>query len=187
MTRLLLLALLILAADAAVAQSTNLDALARRPGMEVTRRNDDGSRILEVRQATVTLSLQDGAVVGFDSSPHGAVLCAWEIVVGMKTVADVCFPGEFSEASTVLGEVIEAYDDFIVANSLTPVTKAELQARFEERRLRAQPSSGICRTVRRAFLEPLAAELKSKSRAEVKAAYSQTIAAPRPPVMNPCL
>jgi hypothetical protein len=187
MIKLLLMLLLALVAGSAHAQSLDLEAIAKQPGTEVIRRSEDGSKVLEVRRGTVTWELKDGTIVGFDSSPHGAVLCAWEIIVGMKTVMDVCFPGEFPEASSLLGEEIEALDDFIVANSVTPMTKADLRARFDERLRDVKPGSGTCRAVRQGFIEPLAALLQSTPRAEVRRKFDQTLAVPRPPVMNPCL
>lgn len=187
MIRLLLISLLWLAAASALAQPPDLEAIARQSGTDVIQRSEDGSKILAVRRGSVTLLLEDGNIVGFDSSPHGAVLCAWEITVGIKTAIDVCFPGEFTELASLLDEEIGMLDDFIVANSLTPVTKAKLQARLGERRGRIEPGSNHCRTMRQSFIEPLVAHLQSTSRAELRRQIDQTLAVPRPPVMIPCL
>lgn len=187
MLKLLIALSLFSSASLAVAQPLDLDTLSTQPGTEVIKRSEDGSKVVEIRRGGVTLTREDGQLLGFDNSGHGAIYCTWEIIVGTKVAADVCFPGEFSELSSLLGEEIEALNLFILANSLTPITKADLQARFDERVLRIKPGSNSCGTVRRDFIVPFNAQLRSKSRAELKREFDETLAVPRPPVMNPCL
>ncbi|MDI1286268.1 MAG: hypothetical protein PSV46_17920 [Reyranella sp.] len=184
----LLIALLLFSFGAdAIAQSLDLDALAKQPGATVTKRSEGGSEIVEIRLGGVTFTRKDGQILSFDNSGHGAVLCTWEIIVGMKTGADVCFPGEFPELSSLLGEEIEALNAFIIANSLIPVTMTNLQARFDERMRRVHPGGSYCDSVRQAFIVPFNNQLRSTSHAELKRQFDQTRAVSRPPVMDPCL
>ncbi len=187
MYRPMLTFLLVIAAAAAAAQPLDLEAIARQPGTEIVKRTENGAEVVEIRRGGVTVVIRDGQQVGTDTSRHGAVLCSWEMMVGLKAAADICFPQEFTEVSELLGEAIAAYDTFIVANSLTPVTKADLEARAEERARRLKAGGQACLNMRRDLLEPFAERLKTRSRAEVMRSVAEALSVPRPPVMNPCL
>src|SRR5262245_30157593 len=136
--------LLMFLAMPAVAQPIDFEALAKQPGTEVIKRTENGRDVVEIRRGGVTVTLRDGEQVGFDNSGYGAIWCTWEISVGATSAADICFPGEFTELSTVLSAQIEALNDFIIANSLTPVTKDDLQARLDDRSRRIRPGSNAC-------------------------------------------
>lgn len=186
MYRLMLTFLIAIVAGAAAAQPLDLEAIARQPGTEVVKRIENGAEVVEIRRGGVTVEIRDGQQLGIDTSNHGAVLCFWEIMVGTKAAADVCFPQEFTELSELLGDAIAAYDTFIVANSLTPVTKADLKARAEERASRLKAGSPACLNARRYFLETYAEQMKTKSRTEMMQSFTASLSVPRPPVMNPC-
>jgi hypothetical protein len=180
----------------AAAQSDSLDELAKRPGAEILKRSPDGSRVLALQINGVKFWIDstpgsEPSVLSWDDSGHGAILCVWEIVVGTKVAADVCSPEEFSDLSKVLGEDIEALNDFIVANSLTPTTKADLKADYDQRmqRMKAsiRPGGDNCHYMRSNFIEPMAQQLRSTSRDVVDRSLKASLAALRPPVMNPCL
>ena len=113
-------------------------------------------------------------------------MCTWELFVSAKAAADVCFPGEFPELSN-LGKEIDELDNFIIANSLAPTTKADLQAGYDERRRRYRPGGDARRSIRPNFLEPFAKHLRSTPRAEFERDFKASLVVPRPPVMNPCL
>jgi hypothetical protein len=187
MIRLTLTCLLALAAASAVAQPLDLEVIARQPDTEVIRRTENGSEVVEIRRGGVTINLKDGLRNGFDNSGHGAIWCNWELIVGAKIAADVCFPGEFAEVSSLLGEQIGQLDDFIVANSLTPVSKADLKDLYDSRASSIRPGNEACLNPRRYFLEPLKQRLQSTPRADVERQFEQVLAPPRPPVINPCL
>jgi hypothetical protein len=129
----------------------------------------------------------------FDSSGKGAVLCAWEIFVGVRNAIDLCFPGEFQALRADLSEAIDATNKFIVANSPGQVTKAGLEASITNRADRDRATlarfsgpaseSLYCRTARNDFIEPMA----TGSREDFRRGLADFLSVPRKPVMNPCL
>ncbi len=183
--------LALLSAGAAIAQPLDLEAIARQPDTQVTRRQQDGAEVVEIRRAGVTITIDKDGERSVDRSGK-AVWCYWEIAVAVKIAADLCYPGEFAALSRMLGEHLDAANDFIVANSLRPVKKADLERKIAERRLTA--AAGIkaagmppalnraCQSRREEDLLPLNAELE-KYRRE----FSDALAVPRPPAENPCL
>jgi hypothetical protein len=68
--------------------------------------------------------------VGIDNSGHGAVLCHWQMVVGQATYLDVCHPNEDRALKDALANGIEAINGFIIANSPTPISNADLEAQI---------------------------------------------------------
>jgi hypothetical protein len=185
MIRRLALAL-ILVAGTAHGQPLDLDAIGRQPGTEITRQGDN----VEIRRGGVTVIVdRNGGELGVDRSGT-AVLCYWGIAIMAKISADLCYPGEFTELSRTLGEQIAAINDFIVANSLRPVTKDSLEKTIADRyaetagRMKAVgvPPAQYCRREREAFLEPWNANL-----GDFRQSFQAVLAVPRPPVMNPCL
>lgn len=177
---------LILVTSTAHAQPLDLDAIGRQPGTEIIRQGDN----VEIRRGGVTVIIdKNGGELGFDRSGT-AVLCYWSIAIMAKISADLCYPGEFTELSRTLGEQIAAINDFIVANSLRPVTKDSLEKsvadRFTEASARMKavgvPPAQYCRRERDAFLVPWNADL-----ARFRNGFKDVLAVPRPPVTNPCL
>lgn len=126
----------------------------------------------------------------FDHSGKGAVLCTWLMMVEMRITIDLCYPSEFGDLRANLTEGIDTTNDFIVANSPTPVTKHDLNQNIARRLAneRAQlaggsPSPAECRKRREQFIEPMARQ----SRDEFHRWLSDFLSIPRKPLMNPCL
>lgn len=130
-----------------------------------------------------------------DTSGKGAVLCAWEITVGMRNALDICFPGEFIDMRHYMTRWIDATNDFIVSNSATPITKAEIEATMQRRlaRDRARASSAgmtagspQCEQGRKGVVERYA-EFRATPPAELHRRIDDFLSIPRVPVINPCL
>ncbi|OFW97052.1 MAG: hypothetical protein A3D94_18885 [Alphaproteobacteria bacterium RIFCSPHIGHO2_12_FULL_66_14] len=182
-----LVALVVMAVVAPVAaQPLDLDAIARQPGTQVTRRGD----AVEIKRGDVTVTIDKDGETGVDSSGH-AVLCIWNIAIVAKISADLCYPGEFPQLSAMLGQFIDAANTFIATNSLRPVTKAQLEKNIADRTAKAAAGikaagvppaqNRVCQRQREDDLVPLNAELE-KYRRE----FQDTLKVPRPPVENPC-
>ena len=177
---------LVLVASTAHGQPLDLDAIGRQPGTEIIRQGDT----VEIRRGGVTVIIdKNGGELSIDRSGT-AVLCYWNIAVTTKISADLCYPGEFTELSRTLGEQIEAMNDFIVANSLRPVSKDSLEKsianHFETTAARIKavgvPPAQYCQREREAFLVPWNADL-----AKFRRSFQDMLAVPRPPASNPCL
>lgn len=183
----LLATLLALIATPSFAQSgandIDLDALAKQPGFTVTKKVENGEEIVEARKASVTLRKASKGVTGSDSK--SAVLCAWQIYVAVKLAADVCFPDSHAELRQDLTDAVGRIKRFIVANSLTPVTDADLDAyvQHEAQQAAKRPRSASVTELCSGSLKELEDEGHAKRRSEV----DDLLAEPRPPVMNPCL
>jgi hypothetical protein len=125
--------------------------------------------------------------VGIDHSGHGAVLCAWNIYVGLAAVLDVCFPDEEPELREDLHRGIEAMKEFIVTNSLQPVSKADLEAQVARALAQARELStkGQCSALKSE--DTVLHAIQSLPREQRRASVADLLSVPRPPVMNPCL
>jgi hypothetical protein len=171
-------------ATAGFAQQLDLDALARRPDFQVTRK--DGDRVIEVRKKSVVISKGGDGIVGIDSDR--AVLCAWNEYVTLLIGADYCFPNSERELKEDFADAVERFKTFIVANSLTPVSRNDLDASVEKRRTEflarmPQRPPGTPRCAKLDFFADYQADGREKRRADV----AKILEVPRPPVMNPCL
>jgi hypothetical protein len=187
----MLVLVLLLAGPTVAAQPLDVDALAKQPGTTVTKRTVKGAEVTELRRAGVTITIGPDGETSTDQSGK-AVLCLRDMMVAIKITADFCYPGEFTPLSRMLGEQIEAYDRFIVANSPRPVTKEMLERNIAARRDKAAAGikaagvppaqNKVCQQRREEDLLPLSAELE-KYRRE----FRDAIAVPRWPAQNPCL
>jgi len=125
----------------------------------------------------------------FDSSGKGAVLCTWFIIVDVRNAIDACFPSEFGDLRVNLTGAIDKTNDFIVANSPTPVTKEELNQVIAKRLAEASAQVAMggsatgCKSRRDQFIEPMARQ----SRDDFHRWLADFLSVPRKPLMNPCL
>ena len=166
------------------AQQIDLNALAKRPDFQVTRK--DGDDVVEIRKASVVITKGRDGLMAIDSDT--AVLCVWTIYVGLHVAADYCFPDSERDLKEDFAGAIERFKDFIVANSLTPVTRSDLDAYVEKRRAELishalKTPIGAPRCPKLDFFADYQADGREKRRADV----AKMLAVPRPPVMNPCL
>jgi hypothetical protein len=167
----------------ALAQQLNLDELAKRPGFTVTKKTVNGEEIVEIRKATVTIEMSRAGTIGTDSD--SAVLCVWDIYITEKLGADYCYPDSEHELKEDMTDALERLKDFIVANSISPVTRAELDASVQRKFTQTfakppnPPNAERCREHFQAFI--------SAGRESRRAALAKILAVPRPPVLNPCI
>jgi hypothetical protein len=169
---------------ATLAQQLDYDEIARRPGFTVTKRTVDGQEVVQIRKATITID-KDG-MMGVDSDT--AVLCAWKEYVNLHVGADYCFPDSERELREDAADAVEQFKNFIVANSLAPVSRGDLDAFVEKRRAELMSHApktpvGAPRCPRLDFFVDWQADGRDKRRADV----AKILAVPRPPVLNPCL
>ncbi|MBB6251481.1 hypothetical protein [Nitrospirillum iridis] len=128
-----------------------------------------------------------------DRSGHGAVLCLRMIYLGLREGLDVCRQEGDGPARAFMDEALDQLDDFVVANSLRPVTKDSLKMDEAQRLKKVQAEAArrgpeavakgcasgdalrMLGGVRKASLDGLRSDLAA------------ALSVPRPPVMNPCL
>jgi len=167
----------------------DLAALAKQPGTEVIRRSEGGKTIVEIRRGGVVITQMRGITVSaVDHSGHGAVLCAWRIYVDTLAALEVCQPDTHIELRQDLRQATDAIADFIVANSLTPVKKTDLDAYVFKRRAETRAQSDAAgKACSPEFLEQSLPQLEAVPRDERQAQTAEILSVPRPPVMDPCL
>lgn len=168
------------------AQQLDYDEIAKRPGFTVTRETVNGEELVTIRKATVTIHINKKYTTGIDQDT--AVMCVWTIYVGLHVAADYCFPDSERELKEDFADAVERFKDFIVANSLSPLKRSDLDAYVDKRRqelLSRAPkiTPGSPRCPRTDMFTNYQADGREKRRADV----AKMLATPRPPVMNPCL
>jgi hypothetical protein len=164
------------------------ERLAAQPGTQATR--NKAGEIIELVRGGVSV----GQMVSIDNSGHGAVLCAWEILIETRNELDSCGPGHRADLRNALDQEIDDINRFIVLNSLDPVTLEQVKA-------------GIASLTElyRQQLEPFSPDMIKKecmpggklgqflsaydgiTVPEQRKAIEDLLSVPRPPVMNPCL
>ncbi len=176
MNRLLLLIVLLVvsmtcrAAETAKIQSVSFEDLKKRPGVTVSW---DGKSIELPGGVTVS----DGGQTAIDHSGHGGVLCGWMLYSELKNYADNCKTDIDRTHAEELNRAVERVDAFIVANSLAPVTRAEVEA------LRNQIPAD-CETPE---LKTMFDGYKSGPPEKLNQMVDGLLSVPRPAVMEPCL
>jgi len=194
------LLLSVLAAHAREAQWSPLwDALAKRPDAKVIDAvNDKGeaTRRIDLSSGVSFFLERHGDQItstGIDNSGRGAVQCSWEIYVGVRSYTEACLSGEDRGFEADLDDAIDRMNDFIVENSLVPVTKSELQdaARQREQHVK-QTVGGQSDDDRRKLCEanpirPMSSALRSASHDSRVSILNKLLSVKRPPVKNPCL
>lgn len=144
---------------------------------------------------------EDGAISRYsmDTSGAGAVLCTREIFLTVQIALAVCEDLENRTVSNRLDEALGRVDDFVVANSVEPVSLSQLheneQARLIEFRKEMRGASdeekvASCRSVdeeRFRFRAEISRALGSMSDEDFRKWLDHLLAVPRLPAMNPCL
>jgi hypothetical protein len=151
---------------------------------EPTRRIDlsSGVSFILKRQGDEITSLE------LDTSGHGAVRCAWAIYVAVRAHIAACSPGEDPKLEADLDHALDQINDFIVENSLVPITKSELKDALEQRTREAKSLLlGQSPTDQRKGCEAegissLARSLKSTPRDVWVSSVTELLSVKRPPV-----
>jgi len=140
----------------------------------------DGSKLykLEFAGGVTIEELENGSTLSVDMSKGGAVLCAWDIYAHIKNTLDICHPEE-KELRRNIDLIVHKVNNFIVANSLEPITQTELEKIISEK---GNDTSIQCQS------EITERILFYKSEmTKLQALVDESLATPRPPVLNPCL
>jgi len=149
-------------------------------------------------QTRINQTKKDGKVSTrtSDISGNGAVLCAREIYLAVKTVLDNCDDFDYPNAQKELLVALEKIDKFVSENSIIPVSQEELKTdskrrntEFKDRFSGNQPHicNGKVGEKERKFIEYIAQRIEGMSEDEFKSEIEKLLSVPRLPVTNPCL
>ncbi|MET0273169.1 MAG: hypothetical protein ABW360_09275 [Phenylobacterium sp.] len=129
-----------------------------------------------------------GDVIGTDTSGKGAIYCSWMMYDAVLDVAERCFPDRDAALRLELARSLARTDRFIIANSETPITQEQLDARraamrAETQRIAAR-SGDMCRDPEMLrFYEAFRALGADK----IRAGNDDLLSIPRKPVADPCV
>lgn len=123
-------------------------------------------------------------------SGKGAVLCSWSITLSVQAYARGCGWEKVPADEAILASIAKI-DAFILENSLTPVTQADLERR---KQAETQPlmdritenADAVCKRGEGEFAD-LAWAMRERSAEQIAAGTAEMLSIPREPVMNPCL
>ncbi len=131
--------------------------------------------------------------LSIDNSGKGAVLCAREIYIGLRDMMSVCSSEKDSQLKKDLDFAVEKINDFVVMNSLTPITKAEIDEDTNNKFLKikkwVEESSKpeIEKECASGFYAGFAKSMSSISSEDFRKKINESLSIRRPAVMNPCL
>ena len=125
---------------------------------------------------------EDGWIVQTDVSGKGAVLCAWTLYDTMAIIGETCHRNRDAALREELRDGVGRIENFIMANSRTPVSRQGLDDARRQRR--AELDRGLCR--QRDAVEMYRA-LREQGPEAVRSNIDDLLSIPREPVMNPCL
>jgi len=119
--------------------------------------------------------------IGVDHSGHGAVMCAWGVYVDVRSKLEKCSssPGD-EEFKEKLDNAIDKINNFIVANSLSKITKSELEDQIKKN---TEHLPYGCM----GYPDSITNKLRSMPVEKFKSSLDDLLSVPRPPVMEPCL
>lgn len=140
-----------------------------------------GLHRLEFEGGVVMHEMTNGEYTSVDTK-HGAVGCIWLIYASMKAELDACFPAE-TDLRNAFTTIVDELKQFIIANSITPITQGELDAFLVTR---TKSYNGKCKERTPDEMQQFISESKEhidKHQQKIK----DSLSIPRPPVTNPCL
>jgi hypothetical protein len=158
----------------------------------ITTKSPDGKVLSQLEfEGGVTISeLEKGGTLEIDYNKSGAIMCGWGVYRHLKLLMDECHRDEI-EVREKLDVAVSRYKDFIVANSLRPVTRAGLEDEFQKLISDSLQRSGkitpdICKGDFDNFAQQILSQ-KSYWLEHFDKSLDESLATPRPPVINPCL
>lgn len=169
--------------EAVAQEQTKWDVIVNHPSVVSKKMNDNGEVIEVTFSGPVIYSKEGDAILSIDNSDFGAVWCNWEMYNAIVQITDKCFQG-VSEFKEDINNVETRLDEFIIRNSLFPVTQKELS----ERRLdvlKKMESDAVCETDTAKWAEEMFSKLFENKMA-LKEGVEKLLSIDRPPVTNPC-
>lgn len=124
-----------------------------------------------------------GAVIHSDNTGHGAVLCMWGVMSGLRYAGEQCHAHEDATFRQALSTSVARIEAFILRNAHHP---AFTQTNLDERRrigleqLRAQ--GPVCT----GYAEEAYRKMRTLGPAMIERSTEDLLSIPREPVMAPC-
>lgn len=174
---------------------TELDAIIAMPGAVVTVGKDrDGNETRTIRHpggVTYFQSVRNGRVETWANDDLGkAVICYFGILHSVRRTTQRCDGLASNSFKADLDHSIESVENFIVKNSMPPMTKEQIRADLKKHDdifeanisqfgLKSYCESKDAQIVAKTFSQKMEGKLQDLT--------SDILAIPRPPVLNPCM
>ncbi len=182
---LCLLSLVIVArTNSSMAEDDLWASLAARPDVEIT--THEGLRTARFASGVRAMEAKDGGVAWVDDTGLGAVQCAWRMYSHIRLQSEQCYDDSRVNLKAALKDAVDRIEVFIVENSLTPVTKLDLEAAAFEafNKVKYRSKDEMCSD---GFAPHLLPNQDDEFILNLTQGVDELLSVPRPPVMNPCL
>jgi hypothetical protein len=160
-------------------------AIAARKDVEITTKN--GLRTANFSGDVVIYEQKNGEVWSTDNSELGAVMCAYMIYSETNILLNTCFKNTHSNFKVAYGAAVARIKDFIVLNSITPITKTELDATSNRMFEEGHKGASLDQICASDFLPQGEKDMSTERMKEFEQEIDKLLSVPRPPVMEPCL
>lgn len=179
-----LLIVFLLGANPSKAENDLWEKLAARPDVEIVMH--DGLRSVRFASGVVAMEAKNGGVAWVDETGLGAVQCAWRMYSHIRLQSEQCYDDSRVNLKTALKDAVDRIEVFIVENSLTPVTKLDLEAAAFEafNKVKYRSKDEMCSD---GFAPHLLPNQDDEFILNLTQGVDELLSVPRPPVMNPCL
>ncbi len=182
--------------SAACADESYKEKQMKKLGAKVTESvNNKGEKTKHIEfPGGVTIDESPAGSVGMDTSGHGAILCNREIFMEIRNRLALCYGEknpEKNESRKIknviawLDDAITKLDQFVVENSLHPVTMEGLREAEKNQRDALKNTPDVCKQDSDsidAFVDQL-----EKNSITLGTHLETMLSVPRPPVLNPCM
>jgi hypothetical protein len=140
----------------------------------------------------VSIYETEHGIVSVDNSGYGAVMCAWGIYSNLRNAMDICPESLDENLKKQIDIAIQRINDFIIANSLSPVTQEQLEERSRKdlkdwQNRRSKMSEEMRNKECSGDIVNIIQSLKNRPTKELQDSVDKLLSIPRPPVINPCL
>ena len=119
--------------DSSYASNDFWKKLAIRSDVKISIDKKTNLRTAHFSGGVIVNETKKGGTIGIDNSGHGAILCIWTIYTHMKNMSDICSPDSKNIFKKMIDNYIDKINDFIAVNSLSPITKVQLEEQIKKK------------------------------------------------------
>lgn len=176
---------------------TAWDKYLDQPGTVVDPGSKSNQRSIRLKSGVVINQVRNGNHVSstaIDDSGYGAVGCAWIIYVSIKAELVTCKNNNDADVVAELDRAIGKINDFIVKNSVPPITKTQLEEQIlrqvkeiEKNKAQIIEDTGAKQECPNRNVAQFVDNFRQRPRDEFRQSIDKMLSVPRPPVSNPCL
>jgi hypothetical protein len=172
------------------------DKFLSRPNVEVTvQQNHDGSESRNIKlpegiEISQTRRNGETSTFALDNSGLGAVYCIWDVLVSIRAELSHCPENGSPKVRNAISTGIARINQFIAANSLTPITIKAIERGIDDKIRAAGARIAKRKTTQKTCISPFSSTFvqftEKRSIDELRISIDKLLSVPRLPVLNPC-